>query len=411
MGIYRIPFPFGVWEIERTSYGVKTLFTPLEEPPVFSLLEGKVIKRDPTLEGFFVDVPSFGEFFLPNKQPQKVKVGEKILLQVSRESLEGKPPTVSTKIIIPFCGCEIVLNNKSRVFFLTEKKHFEELKNWVSRWKVSLNVYNPSLCLKNLPFAEKFIRLLVRKNLKLPFLWKGIYTLLLNSCGGNIFAPSEDLCSELEPLKELFPLNINCAVKGLKKILKEVKISEIASRVFSEKFSFNGGFLLIGTTGGITAIDINGYTSKSELNKNALKAVAEYLNIAQIGGSIIVDLAGLKRNSNLKEDLRKLLTPLGCKVLGYTNGGLLEIICPKRTPPVKERLGLYNPVCGNVVKNNLLLVYEILEKLPDIYTEEIILKINPLRREIEEELRKFTLTNLKIRFDWNIPLNNFSLEF
>ncbi len=411
MGIYRIPFSFGIWEVEKTPFGVETLFTPLEEPPVYSLLVGKVIRREPTLEGFFVEVPPFGDFFLPFKHSKNLKVGDTALFQIARESFEGKPSLVSANIFIPFCGCSIVLNDKSKVYFLEEKRFFKEFKNWTSRWKVSLNVYNPPLCLKHLPLAEHFLSLLRKGKLKLPLLWKGVYTLLLKSCGGKVIVPSKDLCNGLKTLKELFPLDIQCEEKGLKRFLREVEISKLATAVFEKKVPFNGGFLLISTAGGITTIDINGYWNKSELNRNAVNAVVNYLKLNQIGGTVIIDPAGLKKDNNLKQELKKHLAPLGCKILGYTNGGLLELICPRRSPSIKERLGSYNSVCGTILKRDQLMVYEILEKLPDIYTEEIILKINPLRREIEEELRKFTLTNLKIRFDWNIPLNNFSLEF
>jgi len=411
MKLFRLPFSDGVLELKKSGEVVAATYTPLKELPVFSLAEGKVVKRDPFLDGFFVQIPNFGEFFIPQSHAFNVNVGSKVLVQVVRERLEDKPPLVSTKIFLPFCGCYAVLNNKSWVKLLDNRKPLEVFKEFTERWNVSLTVYNGERCLNNLPKLEGIVKKIHEKALSLPFLWKGFYTFLLEDCGGEVRVPDRELCKDLKPFEELVGFNVPCGEVTLEKFLKEANFSKFSNYLFSQRKNFDGGYLLTGEVGGITVIDVNGYGSKSDINQNALKEIVRFVKTNRVGGVIVIDFAGLKMDPNLKGELKRLLAPLRCSVRGFTNSGLFEIVCPKLGPTVKERMGEYSPVCDNLVKSDEVLLYEILEQIPQVYTEKVLIKLNPLRKGLEEKLSQLLRKKFEIFLNWEIPINKFLVEF
>jgi len=407
---FRLPFSHGVWEIAKSTPEVEeTLFTPFNEPPLYSFVRGKVIKRDPLLDGFFVETPS-GELFLPSQHSKGLKVGSKALFQVVRESIENKPPLVSSKFFLPFCGCDLIFDSKGRVVFFEKKNLFEELKNFAQKWNLSLRVYNPKMCFENLPRLETFLNLL-KENQFENLRWEGIFILLLKSCGGKVKTFKSELCQFKDRFEEIFNIPIECSILPLRQLLKELDIDSIARFLFSEKIPFEGGYLIVGEVGGITVMDVNGYSSKKEINRNALKTIRRYLQINRTGGTVVVDFAGLKKRENLKEFAKQLLTPLGCSVKGFTNGGLFEIVCPKKVPSVNFRLSEENKICQRRVKSSQLVAYQIGGLLSTKRGGKVKVVLNPLRKELEEYLKDLYWVNLEFSFDWGVPIDGYLLEF
>lgn len=113
-----------------------------------------------------------------------------------------------------------------------------------------------------------------------------------------------------------------------------------------------GASLLIHPTPALTAIDVDSgslagsrdATAHASLNQAATAAVARQIRLRNLAGAILVDFAGLpiRKREALVAPLAAALAsdPLGAKLLGMTQLGLMEIVRPRIHPPLHEILGL-----------------------------------------------------------------------
>jgi Ribonuclease G/E len=113
-----------------------------------------------------------------------------------------------------------------------------------------------------------------------------------------------------------------------------------------------GGTMHIHPTPALTAIDLDaGSTSAARgsktqaqtgLNRAALPELARQIRLRNLGGAIVVDLAGLsvRRRAALGPALAAALAedPLHPRFLGFTALGLAEILRPRLHPPLHELL-------------------------------------------------------------------------
>ncbi len=407
MAFFRFPFPNGILEVFHSHERTVLDFTPSEGPSLYSILEGKVLKKDDLLKGFFVEIEPFGEAFLPFSSAEGIKVGDRTLFQISREGLEGKPPRVSTKFFIPFCGCDIVFDGRGRVSFFGKPSRFKELKETAKRLRISLKVLDGEKCLQNLPKVERFLKLLKEGRIKL--LWEGIYTLLLRSCGGEVLVPERELCEKLNILGELFGIETLCRVESLRKLLLRFSFSRLAGLLFKDRIDFDGGFFLLGGAGNITVVDVNGYGSAEFINRKAVELLERLKLVGRLEGRILVDFVGLFKDKNLKEFVKERFSPLGCSLLGYTNGGLLEVVCPVLRESIFDRLSVFSEVCRKRVKSDRFLLYEVLERLYTFKGESAILKLHPSREGLKGEVEKLYEGKVKVFPDPTVAIDNFEI--
>jgi Ribonuclease G/E len=113
-----------------------------------------------------------------------------------------------------------------------------------------------------------------------------------------------------------------------------------------------GARMSVHPTPALTAIDLDLATSSAargtkvrthdQANRAALPAVARQIRLRNLGGAIIVDLAGLsaKRRAALGPALAEALStdPLAPRFLGFSALGLAEILRPRLHPPLHELL-------------------------------------------------------------------------
>jgi Ribonuclease G/E len=112
-----------------------------------------------------------------------------------------------------------------------------------------------------------------------------------------------------------------------------------------------GGRLTIQPTAALVAIDVDagshaGGRDASELlrlNEAALAVATREIRLRNLGGAILLDVAGLsvKARAGLEPKLARALAedPLHPRLLGLTRGGLFEIQRPRLHPPLHEILG------------------------------------------------------------------------
>ena len=313
-------------------------FTPLKGASLYSFSKAKVLKKDNKLGGFFVDT-AWGEAFMPLAETKENRrVGDEIVVQVIRESVENKPPRVGERFILPLKGCEITTNRKGVLLASScggEKK--AKLLNIAAKKNIHIKVWDCDLCLNELKIFENLLENIFRN---LPFKWFHFYTQLLE---GGEYLLSEDrfISTHLELFKEIFQKQVYWEIYPLRELVRKVPPSEVETLTLNEKVPFDGGYLLIKEIEGLVFVDVNGYLTSFELNTKAGKVLLKLMRLRKWGGLIAVDFVNFRtpaERERFKNWFKKELIKTPCKGLGFTNGGVYEILCPRRYKSLLEVL-------------------------------------------------------------------------
>jgi ribonuclease G len=287
-----------------------------------------------------------------------LKLKQKLLIQIKKDSDDKKGARVSTHISIP--GKFVVLmpntdfitisqkiedtNKKQELKNLiketlpkgygavirtsAEKVSKEEIKkdieNILKKWndiekKFNTSSDTPKLLWESENIVEKAITDLSTKNLE------------------KITTNSEE---EFNKLKKLNVENIEIILDKENDLLSKYDISKQIEKLENRKIWLNcGGFITIDKTEALTAIDVNTgkFTGNKDLettifkvNKEATMEIAKQLRLRDIGGIIIIDYIDMKNKENkknienilkeaLKEDRAKT------QVEGFTKLNLMEM--------------------------------------------------------------------------------------
>ena len=128
--------------------------------------------------------------------------------------------------------------------------------------------------------------------------------------------------------------------------------AQIADLAAAEITLAGGARMAIHPTAAVTAIDLDlasGITARGNkrnaheaANRAAIPALARQIRLRNLGGGIVIDLAGLsvKRRAALAPSLATALAddPLAPRFLGFSALGLAEVLRPRVHPPLHELL-------------------------------------------------------------------------
>ncbi len=288
-----------------------------------------------------------------------VKSGEKILIQIQKDSNEKKGARTSThikltgKYVILMPNTNIVTisqkieNDKERERLLeivknvlpentgaivrtaALKKNGEEiekdLKQLVEKWKKIKAKFDkapnkPQLLFKSPSFLEKLI-------LDLP-------ENKIEKIEVNEQKEYEEISKMLNDINEKISLELN------ENIFEKYELEKQIEKTKQRKIWLNcGGFITIDQTEALVAIDVNSgkFTGKSTLEETVYKVnyeatieIAKQLRLRDIGGIIIIDYIDMQKQEN-KEKIEKLLKEslkqdrAKTQVEGFTKLNLMEL--------------------------------------------------------------------------------------
>ena len=288
-----------------------------------------------------------------------VKSGEKILIQIQKDSNEKKGARTSThikltgKYVILMPNTNIVTisqkieNDKERERLLeivknvlpentgaivrtaALKKNGEEiekdLKQLVEKWKKIKAKFDkapnkPQLLFKSPSFLEKLI-------LDLP-------ENKIEKIEVNEQKEYEEIRKILNDINEKISLELN------ENIFEKYELEKQIEKTKQRKIWLNcGGFITIDQTEALVAIDVNSgkFTGKSTLEETVYKVnyeatieIAKQLRLRDIGGIIIIDYIDMQKQEN-KEKIEKLLKEslkqdrAKTQVEGFTKLNLMEL--------------------------------------------------------------------------------------
>ncbi len=292
-----------------------------------------------------------------------VKVGQKILVQVKRDSNEKKGARVSSHINLPSKYIALMPNTNILTISqkIEDKKEQERLINLV---KNNLSKENGAIIRTSAKGKDKEI---IEDIKNVEEKWQKIYneSKNINENAPKLLYKSEDIVGKilidlLDKKVERIILNNEQLAKKLKNIIDEnkefknikieMKNQENIMNIYDlekqiEKINARkiwlkcGGFITIDKTEALTAIDVNTgkYTGNKNLeqtvykvNQEATTEIAKQIKLRDIGGIIIIDYIDMQKQENkdkieelLKEELKKDRSKT--QVEGFTKLDLMEM--------------------------------------------------------------------------------------
>ena len=294
---------------------------------------------------------------------QVAKQGQKLLVQVKKDSNEKKGARVSTHINLPskyivfMPNTDIVTvsqkiedeKEQQRLIKLVkenlskgngaiirtsaegkEKEIIEDIKNIENKWNkitqtsINPNQNNPQLLYKSEDIVEKIL---------IDLTDKVINEIIVNN--KKEYKRMEELKKENKEYA-----NIKIAIQEGENLFEKINIEKQIEKSQNRKVWLKcGGFITIDKTEALTAIDVNTgkYTGNKNLeqtvfkvNKEATIEIAKQIRLRDIGGIIIIDYIDMKKQEDreqiekiLREELKKDRTKT--QVEGFTNLDLMEL--------------------------------------------------------------------------------------
>ena len=294
---------------------------------------------------------------------KEIKKGQKLLVQIKKDSNIQKGARVSTHINLP--GKYIVLLPNTDIITVSskieDKKEQERLKELVRK---NLSANNGAIVRTS---AEGKTKEIIKDIKYVEEKWENILNTGVkeNSNSSELIYESEDIVQKM--LLDLSDQKINKIIindekryKELKKMFsnneeyKNIEVELVKKSEILDKYDMKnqiekmqnrkiwlkcGGFITIDKTEALTAIDVNTgkYTGNKnaedtifKVNKEATLEIAKQIRLRDIGGIIIIDYIDMN-NENDKKKIQDLLTEelkkdrSKTQVEGFTKLDLMEI--------------------------------------------------------------------------------------
>ena len=344
---------------------------------LMSVYKGRVDSVSKSINACFINIGDKDNCFMSLKGNENIKPGDEIVVQLEREAMGKKLPSVTTDFLIPgrflilthgkpginFSG-KIELKDRHRIkHALSETEIFTDRESSEYGVIIRANV-------KDLddfgPLLDEYARnKKVIEEINAYSDTRTLYSTLYKSdepyisfIKNTYISEYDEIITELpdvyESLKNAFPgENIRLYKDDLLSLSKlysvESRINEaLGSRIWLK----SGGWLSIQSTEALTAIDVNSGKNEGknknqkqlvlEINKEAAGEIMDQLVLRNISGVIICDFINMNDDSD-KNELMKYLKdlshkdPVKCDVIDITRLGLVEITRKKVNKTLREQ--------------------------------------------------------------------------
>lgn len=386
----------------------------------------------------------------------KLRKGEEILVQITKEPVNNKGVRVTSSVSLPGRFCVLLpFDNKigisKKISDYKERKRLrniargilppnygliirtvakdqtedavkDDLTNLVKTWKTieaaAKSEEPPSLVHQDLSTTDSVIRDLLTPDVS------------------KVFVDSKKLYKQIKGYVQLVQPGLLEKIelyKSSSSIFDEFKIEEQIKTLMGRKVPLpSGGYLIIEHTEAMVVIDVNSgrYAKSKEQELNSLKTdleasreIARQLRLRDIGGIIVIDFIDLEEDKNRKkiyDELKKEFRRDRSKVsvLPMSDFGLVQITRQRIRQNIMQAMKEVCPVCagsGFMTKESHL-VYDIEDWLKRFrrFSREfsLIIKCHPADASRLQD-KKFTriqlkyLVRLRIEEDPRIPMGKF----
>ena len=430
---------------------------------------GVINRIEPAIEAAFVDFGGKKYGFLPfkdvlretyvNTGEKKARVriqdvlvhGQKILVQVAKESRDSKGPSLTNSVSLP--GRFLVLMSGSQASAVSRKIEDEEerkkLKTLVADFKLPENL---GLIIRTAGVGRTKTEL--QKDLqRLLVVWESLKSSVKDESKEPPFLIYQEADMVVRLVRDHFTTDTSEVVvdnvdsyNALKSFMKlimprmvnRIKLYQDTRPIFarhnveSQIESLyqrtvplpSGGSIVFDTGEAMVSIDVNSgkTTSASQLEETALNTnleaadeIGRQLRMRDLGGLVVIDFIDMfhKKNQTLVEKQIKKV----CKadkarinISRISKFGLLEMSRQRLAPPVQEGAFIKCASCdGNgMVRSLNYTVMDVLRKISEHLAKG---KVKTLRAEVSHEVTEYLLNN-KSRFLLDLQeKHQFKLEF
>ena len=415
---------------------------------------GVINRVEPSIEAAFVDFGGKKYGFLPFKDvlkesyihtgEKKAKIriqdvlirGQRILVQVAKESRDAKGPSLTNAMSLAGRFLVLMQGQGSAVSRkIEDESERKKLKDIVSDFDLPENL---GLIIRTAGLGQTKVEL--QKDMQMLLkIWKKIEDgqkdesttapfliyqepdLVVrtvrdhfNSDTSQILVDSKDAYKALKDfVKMVMPRNRNLVklYNETKPLFSEYRVEEQIESIYQRKVLLpSGGSIVIDIGEAMVSIDVNSGKTKGGLdleetalttNLEAAKEVARQLRLRDLGGLIVIDFIDMfqKRNKAAVEKEVKQ----SCKtdkarinLARISKFGLLEMSRQRISPPVKE--GVFEQ-CGHCAGSGLVrsmdsIILNVLRKIHETIAKE---KVKVLSLEVSPEVSNYFLNN-KLNF-------------
>lgn len=309
---------------------------------------------------------------------EKVKNGDEIIVQISKDGVKSKQPTITTKLT--FTGRYIVLIKGKQGLSLSGKITDKAERERLVSMEKQLQCENYSVILRTncegvsekLILSEFEILKGICENISQTGKFKACFSLLYENLSpyltyirdtkagtlGRIITDNEKIYTEIRKYLEIHApeeMEILSYYQDDSYSLNHLLgIESKLKKVLNKKVWLNSGAsLVIEPTEALTVIDVNTEkavkgnrnpeTTYLKINLEAVNEIARQLRVRNLSGIIIVDFIDMKQKEHrtkLLKELRKELSKDRIKtvVIDMTPLGLVEITRMKKKKPLHEQI-------------------------------------------------------------------------
>jgi len=362
-----------------------------KESIVGNIYIGRVTRIMDNLDAAFIEFANGSPGYLPmdgarkpifisqKRAKGKLRVGDRLVMQVSRDSTKNKWPVMS---------CDIELVGKNLIFFPTKggisfsKKFTDSERKKQVRAKLENSPIKDSGCIVRTNAESATLKSISREAGQLKQIWEGILEESRKRRGTPcIYHAQSVYVADIrdtygKDIKEIVTDN-KLAYDKINTYLKEFQPEDVeklrlydnkrtsldivygVTRQVEEALSTrvwlkSGGYLVIEHTEALTSIDVNSGKSVSgkspqkeylKTNLEAASEVARQIRLRNLSGIIIVDFINMKAPAD-NEELMNILgqklseDPLRPDLVDMTPLGLVEITRKKGRRPLYELLNI-----------------------------------------------------------------------
>jgi ribonuclease E len=407
----------------------------------------------------------YGGFRPKNKPPIQdiFQRGDEVLVQVIKEGIGNKGPTLSTYISIP--GRYLVLMPALGRVGVSRKIEDEAERRRLKDYLIELKPPKGLGFIVRTAGAGRNRRELSRDLAYLLRLWKAIVRRMEKSKAPiDIFEESDIIIRTIrdivttdidaividgeehykrakEFLKLVMPRQANCLhhYTGKDPIFHKYKLEDEIAKIYQREVPLpGGGSIVIDQTEALVAIDVNSGTfrvdgtaeeSAYRLNVNAAKEIARQLRLRDLGGVIVNDFIDMRREKNrrgVEHALRDAMKRdrARTKILRTSPFGLIEMTRQRIRPSLKKSVYYDCPCCNGrgVVKSEESMALEVIRMLmlaaqhPKIrvavvrVNEKVAAYLNNQKRKAIIDLESASNVRVEIRGSENVYPEHLVLE-
>ncbi len=423
---------------------------------------GRVENIIPGLDGAFVNIGGSRNAFLRFKdlssrymkeilRKEALEKGDKILVQVKKDSTKIKGPQVTTRIslagrYIVYFPMNFAKGISKRIVDRLERDRLKA---------ISKRLRNKGEGLIIRTAAEGVSEELISEELEsLRREWRDLLKRFRRSRKPKVLREEPSL--EERILRERFDRMVERVVTNDLEIAdivrkhaevygKFVELEYVEGDVFEKMGIYDlmneltrrtvplesGGFIVIDTTEALTVIDVNsaGFTDSKthrelilKTNLEAAREIARQIRLRNIGGMVIIDFITMEWEEDRKKVIEELKRELikdraHTEVLGFTRLGLLEMTRKRTTKPLESIILSRCPVChgtGRIISPTVNF-NRIVEEMKKVESKKVHLRVHPVmsgyfNSENMKKLKKQVKKDIEVEYTWCDP-NSFDMKF